>query len=49
VELASPADALAHGVGLLVEDRRQQGLLLQHEAIPNASYLCFRNCQVQAS
>lgn len=37
VELASPADALAHGVGLLVEDRRQQGLLLQHEAIPNAS------------
>lgn len=35
--LAGPADALAHGIGLLVEDRRKQGLLLQHEAIPNAS------------
>lgn len=37
VTLTSPADALAHGVGLLVEDRRQQGLLLQHESVPNAS------------
>jgi ABC-type sugar transport system ATPase subunit len=33
--IASPADAVAHGIGMLPEDRKRDGLILRHEVYKN--------------
>jgi ribose transport system ATP-binding protein len=33
--IASPADAVAHGIGMLPEDRKRDGLILRHEVFKN--------------
>ncbi|MFK8050684.1 MAG: sugar ABC transporter ATP-binding protein [Halioglobus sp.] len=45
LSLNSPIDAVAHGIGLIPEDRKQQGLLLQQSlksnvTLPSLSYFC---------
>jgi ribose transport system ATP-binding protein len=36
--MKSPADAISHGIGMLVEDRKSQGLLLSHSVSKNISF-----------
>jgi ABC-type sugar transport system ATPase subunit len=51
LRICSPQDAIAAGIGLLTEDRKLQGLVLEHSVrenfgLPNLSWLC-RNGFVQ--
>jgi ribose transport system ATP-binding protein len=41
--MKSPADAISHGIGMLVEDRKSQGLLLSHSVSKNISFAILDN------
>jgi len=42
VRFASPQEAIAHGVGLVAEDRKQQSLVLERSVAENASLAALR-------
>lgn len=42
VEIRSPRDAVRHGIALLTEDRKEQGLLLPLPVRVNITFLCLR-------
>ena len=49
VALRSPRDAMAHGIGLVPEDRKRQGLVLQMLSRENVSLPILDRLQVRAS
>jgi ABC-type sugar transport system ATPase subunit len=42
IRFASPQEAIAHGVGLVAEDRKQQSLVLERSVAENASLAALR-------
>lgn len=43
VEINSPEDAVAHGIGYLSEDRKRYGLILKKNIIENSTITCLDN------
>jgi ribose transport system ATP-binding protein len=43
VHIGSPREAIRHGIGLIPEDRKQQGLLLKLSVLHNVSLSCLKS------